>query len=275
MFEAASFPGYSRESLFDLLVFCYFSAEELLKARHQLEQGAPYVEVVALLIEQAQNEFRRRDCCLTIPGGHVLAHPPDRAPGDLSYISFHVDEIARAAFPPPPDAADVNPAGALTLWGQHTPPASGKNTRQRPAAAKPPSSLGRMSFDPACFGRQKDQEGWVAKARGEDLGLGYSVHPLANSKGWWIDLIHGRSGRPVASITLNTTHVDHKLIQEWLIACLPIVDWKQAYQTVLRLQPEQKGMRKWQVLSQRLRVIWSEQQQAVRQLALMNEIEMG
>jgi hypothetical protein len=266
-FEVASFPGYSRTELFTLVVSSYLTDAELHQAREQLTSGVSYEEVVSALANLAQNEMRRTPCCITIPGGHVLAFPPDRPQDDLSYMSFQLMEVVQAALPPPADVA-TEPA-PLTLWGQPVVPKRKEKvpSRQR---MKTRSSPGRVHFEFAQQGFRHDEEGWIAIAHGETLGLGYRVEPLSKNDGYWIDLLHLRSSFPLAHVIMRTSTVDHKRIQEWVLACLPLCDWTQAYQTLLRRQPEQKGLLKRQVLSQRLENIWQEQEKLIRQRTLFD-----
>jgi len=271
-FEVQSFPSSSRTELFDLVVSSYFTSEELREASQQIEQGASYAEVLSVLVERGQNELRTLPCCLTIPGGKVLAHPPDRAVGDLSYIPFQLMEIARAALPPPPEEEGAVSQGPLTLWGQHVPSPQGKGA-QAGASTKKPSSPGRVSFEIAQLGRSKADAGWVALARGETLGLGYQVHPLlSGNDGFWVDLLHLRSGVTVCSIMLHMKHLDHDRIREWVLACLQIADWTQGYQTLLRQQPTQQGTLKRQLLARSLEAIWQGQEQQIRQGTLFDEV---
>jgi hypothetical protein len=270
-FEVASFPEYSRAELFDLVVSNYFTASELDEARKLLAQGRTYAEVTSALAEQGQNELRKLSCCLTIPGGKVLAHPPGRRPDDLAYISFQLMEIVCAALPSPQNTAQATSQDPLTLWGLHEPSPLRKGSL-RTSPAKKLSSLGRVSFEPTQLGRRKDEEGWVARSRGEALGLGYRVKPLSGGDGLWIDLHHLRSGMSVASVIMLSPRIDHDRIREWVVACLQIMDWTQAYQTILRQLPEQKGLLKRQILSRSLETIWDEQEKQVRQQALFDEI---
>jgi hypothetical protein len=270
-FEVASFPNYSRAELFDLVVSCYFTASELDEARKLLAQGSTYAEVTSALAERGQDELRRLSCCLTIPGGKVLAHPPDRRPGDLSYISFQLMEIVRAALPPLQDTAQAMPQGSMTLWGQHEPSPLRKSPLRKPPAKKP-TSLGRVSFEAVGLERRKDEESWAALARGEALGLGYQVKQISGGGGFWIDLLHLRSGMPVASVIMHAPRIDHERIREWVVACLQVTDWTKGYQTILRQQLEQKGRLKRQILSRHLEAIWGEQEKQFRQQALFDDI---
>ncbi len=159
----------------------------------------------------------------------------------------------------------------MTLWGQHEPSPPRKGSLRKPPAKKS-TSLGRVSFEAVQLERRKDEERWAAFARGEALGLGYQVKQISGGSGFWIDLLHLRSGMPVASVIMHALRIDHERIREWVVASLQVTDWTKGYQTILRQLPGQKGLLKRQVLSRHLETIWGEQEKQVRQQALFDDI---
>jgi hypothetical protein len=274
VFEVEAFPDISTDELFQLVVSSYFTEEELHEARLQLEEGRSYAEVVSVLAECAQKDLRRRPCCLTIPGGNILAHPPNQPKGDLSHIAFQLIDVVRAAFPPlSPQEEEV--LSGETLWG--TPPVPDRKKKPK----KPRPAQGKKMDSPVRFiqiqsGKTHEEHEWVAKMRGEDLGLGYRVIRVLQGEGYRIELVHQRSKKAVAEVYLWSGFLDHAYIRQWVCACLslPSIHWMQSYPMIVRLLPEQHGRQtKRKFLASLLEVLWETHKRQACRVPLFEEIQ--
>ena len=266
------------QDLVDFAIRHYFTPEELAEA----QRCRVYEKAIAYLIRRGtetlrcSEEKRPPHWIITLPGGMVMIHHPDRPWPAPPLAELHISVLAKQVCPLAPAPA-LFPSEPERSYGGYRQESFFEDALQTERPREKSRQVGtrrkRQTFLERMIRRGttavwSEQKGWVLK----DGPLGYVI--TARPRGSFeVGLIHLPSNREMATVYLDAIdETTRERLQGWVVDALALTDWSRGISAILKEVPGEHKQRTW---TRRIEDLWERhrRQAAQRSFYAMGEQE--